>query len=213
MIPSRHADTDAALPSPTPSPTPGSPPATTRRVPAQRTRDLTAAALVTALLAASAWISIPLGPVPITLQVFVVVLASLLLRPGWAAAALGVYLAMGAAGLPVFSNGTGGLGVLAGPTGGYLIGFFVAAPLGALFRLALQARGVAQSMADAVAVVIGIAVIYLLGWMQLSLVTNMAPVAAFIAGVAPFLVPDAIKGAVAITVAIAVRRARSGVQV
>ena len=183
------------------------PTATVRVRPAHRTREMTAAALVTSLLVAASWVTIPLGTVPVTLQVFVVVLASLLLRPGWAAAALGVYLLMGAAGLPVFSNGTGGFGVLAGPTGGYLIGFLVAAPVGAGFRLALRRAGIARGLADSAAVVTDIAIIYLLGWMQLSLVANMGPAPAFIAGVAPFLVPDAIKGIVAITVATGVRRA------
>lgn len=176
----------------------------------RRTRDLTTAALVVSLMAAAAFITIPLGTVPVTLQVFVVVLASLLLRPGWAVAAMGVYLLMGAAGLPVFAGGLGGFGVLAGPTGGYLIGFAVAAPLGSGLRIALCNRGFSQTVADVTAVIADIAVIYLLGWMQLSMAANLSPAAAFAAGVAPFLVPDVIKGAVAIAVARGVRRALAG---
>ena len=204
MIQSPSDDTDGMSATAAPKAVTASP---VRLRPVHRTREMTAAALVTSLLVVSAWVTIPLGSVPVTLQVFVVVLASLLLRPGWAAAALGVYLLLGAAGLPVFSSGTGGFGVLAGPTGGYLIGFLVAAPVGAGFRLALRRAGTARGIADTVAVVADIAIIYLLGWMQLSLVTNMGPAPAFIAGVAPFLVPDAIKGIVAITVATGVRRA------
>ena len=124
-----------------------------RTLSSRRTRDLTAAALVVSLLAVSAFITIPLGTVPVTLQVFVVVLASLLLRPGWAVAAMGVYLLMGAAGLPVFAGGLGGFGVLAGPTGGYLIGFAVAAPLGSGLRIALRRGGFSQTVADVTAVI------------------------------------------------------------
>ena len=204
MIQSHSDDTDAMSATAASEAVTASP---VRLRPAHRTREMTAAALVTSLLVVSAWVTIPLGSVPVTLQVFVVVLASLLLRPGWAAAALGVYLLLGAAGLPVFSSGTGGFGVLAGPTGGYLVGFLVAAPVGAGFRLALRRAGSARGIADTVAVVADIAIIYLLGWMQLSLVANMGPAPAFIAGVAPFLVPDAIKGIVAISVATGVRRA------
>ena len=105
----------------------------------RRTLDLATAALVTALIAASAWITLPLGAVPVTLQVFFVVLAALLLPPGWAAASMLAYVVLGAAGLPVFSGAQGGLGVLAGPTGGYLIGFVAGATLGSVLRLALQA--------------------------------------------------------------------------
>ncbi|MDZ4063077.1 MAG: biotin transporter BioY, partial [Coriobacteriia bacterium] len=99
-----------------------------------RTHTIAVAALLAALLAASAWITIPIGAVPVTLQVFVVLLAGLVLSPGSAAAAVGVYLLLGTAGVPVFSGGTGGFGVLLGPTGGYLVGFFFAAPLISVVR-------------------------------------------------------------------------------
>jgi len=179
-----------------------------RTRPSDRTRDLVTSALMVSLLTISAWISIPLGSVPVTLQVFVVVLTALLLSPGWAAATLGVYLIMGAAGLPVFSHGQGGLGVLVGPTGGYLIGFFLGALLGSALRYFLTDRGASTIVADISATAVCITSIYILGWMQLSVVTNMGPAAAFLAGVVPFIVPDVIKGAVAIGVAGAIRRAR-----
>jgi len=183
-------------------------PSTARFRPADRTRDLVTSALMVSLLTISAWISIPFGAVPVTLQVFVVVLTALLLSPGWAAATTGVYLIMGAAGLPVFSHGQGGLGVLVGPTGGYLIGFFLGALLGSALRYFLTDRGASGIVADTSATAVCIVSIYLLGWMQLAVVTNTAPAAAFLAGVAPFVIPDAIKGAVAIGVAGAIRRAR-----
>lgn len=176
--------------------------------PAERTRDLVTAALMVSLLAVSAWISIPLGSVPVTLQVFVVVLAALLLTPGWAAATMGVYLVMGAAGLPVFSHGQGGLGVLVGPTGGYLVGFFLGALLGSALRYFLSDRGASSLVADSSAAAACIATIYLVGWMQLAVVTGMGPSAALLAGVVPFIIPDAIKAVVAIGVAGAIRRAR-----
>ncbi len=180
-----------------------------RTRPADRTRNLVTAALMVSLLTISAWISIPLGSVPVTLQVFVVVLMALLLSPGWAAATLGLYLVMGTAGLPVFSHGQGGLGVLVGPTGGYLIGFFLGALLGSALRHALSDRGVSRIVADVAATTVCVISIYLLGWMQLAVVLNMTPAVAFLAGVAPFIVPDVIKGAVAIGVADVIRRARS----
>jgi len=175
---------------------------------ADYTRDLVTAALMVSLLTISAWISIPLGSVPVTLQVFVVALTALLLSPGWAAATMGVYLVMGAAGLPVFSHGQGGLGVLVGPTGGYLIGFFLGALLGSSLRYFLTDRGASRLVSDVSATAVCITSIYLLGWMQLAVVTNMGPAAAFLAGVVPFILPDVIKGAVATGVAKAIRRAR-----
>jgi biotin transport system substrate-specific component len=167
--------------------------------------DLTTAGLFAAVLAASAWISIPLGSVPVTLQVFAVLLAGLILRPVPAAAAVGVYVLIGAAGIPVFANATGGMGVLLGPTGGYIIGFAVAAPVVSLLSNVL-ARVSSRVVGDALACVAGVAVIYGIGWAQLAFVTGMNAAAAFLVGVAPFILIDAAKGAVAVGLAASVRR-------
>ncbi len=170
------------------------------------TRQLTIGALLAALLAASAWVVIPIGAVPITLQVFVVLLAGLLLSPVRAVVAVGVYVLLGAAGAPVFSGAQGGVGVLAGPTGGYLIGFLAAAFLVAIVRSLLEDMA-SSATRDGIAVAVGILVIYLLGWVQLAIVAGLDFRAAFVAGVAPFVLIDVVKGGVAVAIAAAVRRA------
>jgi biotin transport system substrate-specific component len=171
-----------------------------------RTRRMTTAALLAALLSAAAYVAIPVQPVPITLQVFVVVLAALLLPPAWAAAAVGVYLMLGAIGVPVFAGARGGLGVLFGPTGGYLSGFLAGAWAGALVRKAAS-LGRGRLVPDVLAAVLTIAVAYALGATQLALVTGIGPGKALAAGVLPFLPLDAVKAAVAVAVASALRRA------
>ncbi len=177
----------------------------TRTTARPRTRGLVVAALLAALLAASVLITIPIGAVPLTLQVFVVVLAALMLEPIWAGAAVGVYLVLGAIGLPVFSGMLGGPGVLFGPTGGYLLGFFVGAVAGSLVRSSLSGRN--ELLGDVAGAGVCIALIYLFGWIQLHIVTGMDWPAAFVAGVAPFVLIDIAKAAVAIGVARALRRA------
>ncbi|HSK46573.1 MAG TPA: biotin transporter BioY [Coriobacteriia bacterium] len=171
------------------------------------TTNLVTAALVAALLAASAWITIPVGAVPVTLQVFFVVLAALLLPPRWAMASMGLYLALGAAGLPIFSGANGGLGVLLGPTGGYLWGFLLGAGTGALARTALEGR-VRPVLADAIAALDVIAVVYIVGAAQLAFVANLTAGQAITAGILPFILPDLAKAAVAAVAASAVRRSR-----
>jgi biotin transport system substrate-specific component len=79
------------------------------------------------LLAASAQVTLPMWPVPATMQSLAVLLLGALGGPAAGVAAVAVYLAQGAAGLPVFAGGTGGLAVLMGPTAGYLLGFALAA--------------------------------------------------------------------------------------
>lgn len=172
-----------------------------------RTRDLVVASLIAALLAASAYFVAPVQPVPITLQVLFVVLAALLLPAKWASAAVAVYLALGAAGVPVFSGGKAGLGVIAGPTGGYLIGFLMAAAAGSLVRSLLERR-TAQTVADVAGSLVAVIVIYVVGTVQLAVVAKLAPAQAVIAGVVPFIVPDVAKALVAVVAARALRKTR-----
>ena len=85
--------------------------------------------LFAVLTAAAAAVSFPLpfSPVPVTLQTFAVLLAGSMLGPVWGPVSQLLYLAAGVAGMPVFANGGAGLGSIAGPTGGYLVGFVPAA--------------------------------------------------------------------------------------
>lgn len=85
--------------------------------------------LAALLLAIGSQFEIPMRPVPLTLQTLIVVLAGFLLGWRWGAAAVSLWLAMGAAGLPVFAGGTGGIARFWGPTAGYLIAFPFAAAL------------------------------------------------------------------------------------
>ncbi len=84
---------------------------------------LTRCALCVAMLAVLGVFEIPLPVIPITLQTFAITLCGALLGPFEALAVVGAYLLLGAVGLPVFSGFAGGIGVLVGPTGGFLIGF------------------------------------------------------------------------------------------
>lgn len=86
------------------------------------------------LLAASAQVSLPLWPVPATLQSMVVLLLGAIGGPALGIASVAAYLAQGIAGLPFFANGTAGPAVLAGPTAGFLLGFLPAAGLAGFAR-------------------------------------------------------------------------------
>lgn len=178
-----------------------------------RTRDLVTAGLIASLLSASAFITIPIGTVPVTLQVFFVILAALLLEPVWALAALATYVLLGAAGLPVFSGANGGLGVITGPTGGYLIGFLVGAFLGAAVRRMLEGRYGGRLVADIAGAATVIAVTYIVGTPQLAAVTGMPLEKAIAVGVLPFIGLDIAKAAIAVVAVGAVRRARGEVAI
>ena len=175
-----------------------------------RTRNLVITALLAAMMAGTSWISVPFGPVPVTLQTTFVLLAGLLLSPGWAAVSMALYLALGALGLPVFSAGQGGVGVLFGPTGGFLWAFPVAAAsVSAVFRglggpSSTGPRWVARAAA---AVFVGEVVIYAIGIPWLVQQTGMQVVQALAVALVPFLLPDALKAVIAIVLAKAVNKA------
>lgn len=90
-------------------------------------RKMLSAALFTALLIVATQFNIPLGPVPITMQPFVVMFAGLVLGGFWGAASVGLWALLGFIGLPVFAGGKAGIAVLFGPTGGFIVGFIVGA--------------------------------------------------------------------------------------
>lgn len=173
-----------------------------------RARTVALGGLLIALLAIGATITIPLGPVPFTLQTAVVVLIALLLSPREAALVMGGYLLVGAAGAPVFSANQGGFGVLLGPTGGFLWGFLIGATLGSWVRIALTRSGASASRrlaADVIAAVIVLLVCYFFGVIQLKAVLDLTFLQALLAGVVPFVWLDAAKAAGAIAIAAVVR--------
>jgi biotin transport system substrate-specific component len=170
-------------------------------------RRIAITALLAALLAASALFTVPIHPVPLTLQVFMVVLIALLVPPAWACLAVGTYLLVGAIGLPVFAHLMGGIHVLLGPTGGYLFGFLAGAVAGSWVRGALERAKASRIVADAAAAAVVIGVIHVLGWAQLAVVTGMGAFPALVAGVAPFILLDALKAVAAVAVVSGARRA------
>ena len=157
-------------------------------------------ALAIALITAGAFIEIPIpgSPVPIVLQNMFVVLAGVILPPGWAALSVAVYLLLGAVGLPVLSGASGGLAHFAGPTGGFLLAFPISA---ALTSAILHPKGVVAPRTipvarRVVAVVAGFAVVYLSGVPWLARVADLTLNQALVAGMLPFLPGDAIKALV-----------------
>jgi biotin transport system substrate-specific component len=163
-------------------------------------------ALFAALTAAGAFIAVPLGPSVIVLQNMLALLAGLVLGPVLGGAAVLLYLLAGTIGLPVFAGGAGGFAVLGGPTGGFLIGYFLAAVLGGLIAGAPKA-GVRTPIARIIiAAVCGMLIVYLPGLIWMRRVTAMTWPKTFLAGCLPFLPGDAIKAALACLITGRLRR-------
>ena len=163
-----------------------------------------------AFVAISAQFQVPLWPVPTTGQTFAVLVVGLVFGPRLGAATLMLYMAEGAIGIPVFAKFAAGPAVIAGPTGGYIVGFILAAALvGYLAERGWDRR----PSTTALAMVIGNIAIYVCGlpWLALfyagpgaayvaSAGAETALGAALYAGFLPFLVGDALKLALAAAV-------------
>jgi biotin transport system substrate-specific component len=165
-------------------------------VPGARVRDallVTAGALLTAVLAQ---VSIPVAgsPVPITGQTLAVVLAAAALGPLRGVASQGLYLLLGAVGLPFYSDAAGGVDVVLGATGGYLVGFLPAALLIGLAARQGQDRRLTRAVPLFLA---GQLVIFAVGVPWLAVVADMSASQALEAGFTPFIVGGLVKAAIA----------------
>lgn len=161
-------------------------------MPSLTTRELTYAALFTALIAGGALVAIPIGSVPFTLQVLFVLLAGMLLGPRLAALSVLAYLALGLV-APVYAGGTSGLGVLFGPTGGYLWGFVLAA----LVTGVMSAHGRVSLARFVGAGLLGVVPIYALGAVWLAAQLHLGVGTALATGVVPFVWLDVLKAVAA----------------
>ena len=175
---------------------------TTERVSAHaRLLDMALIALAAVLMSICAWISIPTpAGISFTLQTFGVFMAVGMLGGRRGTIAVVLYLLMGAVGLPVFSGCTGGIGRLAGTTGGYIVGFlFSALAMWAMERLMGK-----KTWVLALSMVVGLVVCYAFGtaWFVLVYASTTGPIgvmAALSACVFPYVMPDLAKIALALT--------------
>jgi biotin transport system substrate-specific component len=163
-------------------------------------------AIGAALIAICSWISIPTA-VPFTLQTFAVFLTLMVLGGRMGTVSILLYICIGAAGVPVFAGFKGGLSVLVGPTGGYILGFLFCGLIYMAFGKLIK-KGIVFEIS---ALVLGLIVCYAFGtiWFIISMdikekVYSLG--AALSACVMPFIIPDLLKLTAAVTIAKQLKR-------
>ncbi len=175
-----------------------------------RTYDMAYIGMFTVLIAVCSWISIPTA-IPFTLQTFAVFLAVALLGGRRGTLAVVVYVLLGAVGVPVFAEFTGGIGIILNNTGGYIIGFIFSALVMWLLESLLGRKLWAQALSMAV----GLLVCYAFGtaWFMMVYMREAGAVGlSMVLGwcVIPFVIPDLIKIALALTVSRALQKPLAG---
>lgn len=156
-----------------------------------KTKDLTKISLCVALLCISSYIVIPLpfSLASITAQTIIINLIGLIMLPKEAFITMFTFILLGACGLPVFSGGTGGIGRLFGPTGGYLLGYLTAAVVISI----LKGKEVNIKRYLFVTMVVGIPIIYLCGLTTMKIYMKGNLIQLLTASVFPFIPGDILK--------------------
>ncbi len=154
-------------------------------------------AMFTAVIVVCSQIQVPLGPVPFTLQTMAIFIASGLMGAKRGTLSLLLYILLGALGLPVFAQFSGGMGVILGPTGGYIVGFAFTAFITGLGSDLFKKN----PLALIISMIVGLLVCYALGTAWFIFMTNrsggnMGLMTALGYCVFPFLIPDGVKIAV-----------------
>ncbi len=169
------------------------------------TLDIVYTAVGVALITVCSWITIPMT-VPFTLQTFAVFAVLMMLGAKRGTMATLIYVIMGAAGIPVFSGFSGGLGIILGNTGGYIIGFIF---IGLIYMASNRLFG-KKLIPEIIAMVLGLAVCYAFGtaWFMYIYLRDTGAVGLYTVltwCVFPFIIPDLVKLAVAVLISRRVR--------
>ncbi len=161
-----------------------------------KTRDLTKIAICSSLTIILSWISIPIGLVPITLQILGVFVCAIVLKPTHAMLALVIYILLGVIGIPVFAQGTGGLAVITGATGGFILTF----PIIAFFLsyyIDLTSGSKHFQLIIFIKMLVSLVFCYLVGALRFSFYMHLPLDATLGYSVYPFIIPDIIKAVIA----------------
>ena len=164
-------------------------------------RELVLVGMGAALMAVFSQIAIPLPiGVPVTLQAFAVVIIAIVLEQKLATLALLIFTLVGSVGVPVFANFNGGLRVIVGPTGGYLIGFIIMA---VIIGFASKTNDLKKIL---LGTYIGLAADYVIGVAQLAFVAHLSLTKALAGGFYPFVIKDIIFVGIAAAIALKIKK-------
>lgn len=166
-----------------------------------KTRKMILISLCSALMFVFSQMTIPLPftAVPLTMQVFGVILISSIMDFSISPVSIFIYLLLGAIGIPVFAGFSGGFTALIGPNGGYLIGFLL---MSIVISISAKSKNKVIVFSGAY---LGLAIDYIFGVLQLKIVTGMTLGAALAAGLYPFILKDIIMTAAAVIIAAKVK--------
>lgn len=171
------------------------------------TKDIALIALFVAVIIVCTLISIPIGPVPFTLQTLAVMTTAGILGAKRGTLSVAVYILLGIIGLPVFSGFKGGIAVIAGPTGGFIIGFlFTAIIVGLATSVVKSEKKIDEIVASVISMLIGDIVCFAIGATWFVVVTGSTFSKAMTLCILPFIIPDIAKIIISTILVVAIKK-------
>ncbi len=169
------------------------------------TKEITHIAILAAIISVLSIITFQINVVPITLSVFAVLLSAVIAGAKKSVTAVAVYILIGALGIPVFSGIKGGVQILAGPTGGYIISYIFMALIVGIVSDKIKENNIKNQVILFLFSIISIAVCYILGTIQYVFITSIGWTAALSACVYPFIPFDIIKSFLAVIIGLKIK--------
>ncbi len=166
-----------------------------------KTHDLTVTAIFSAVICILSVITIPVGAVPISLSLFAIMLSAISLDEKKGVLSCFIYLFIGAMGIPVFSGFRGGLHILFGPTGGFIISYIFVALI-----MSFTSQKTNKKLTLFISGLLSLAVCYLLGSLQYALISKVSFYNSLSVCVYPFVVFDVLKAILAINIGIKLKK-------
>lgn len=164
-------------------------------------KDITLIAVFVAVITVCSWISIPVGPVPVTLQTFAIFTTGGLLGTKRSLITIFIYIMLGMVGVPVFTQFKAGPNVLAGPTGGYVIGFiFTVIIIGTLTKIVSKSNKTLKNAVIFLSMILGDIICFAIGTVHFMFIVKVDLVSSLTICVIPYIIPDLVKMIIAIMI-------------
>ncbi len=169
------------------------------------TKEITYIAILASIISVLSIITFQIGAIPITLSVFAVLLLAVISGAKKSVTAVVIYILIGAFGIPVFSGLKGGIQIIFGPTGGYIISYIFMALIVGIVSDKIKENSISCMIILFVSCIISLAVCYFLGTLQYVLITSTDWISALSACVYPFVAVDLIKSILAVIIGLKIK--------
>ena len=171
-----------------------------------QTKEITYIAILSAVICILSTITFQIGVVPVTLSVFAVLISAVISGAKKSFTAVFIYILIGAFGVPVFSGFKGGIQIISGPTGGYIISYLFMALIVGIVSDKIKENNIKNTVILFLSCVVSLVICYFLGTLQYILITSTGWIQALSTCVYPFVIFDLLKSIFAVILGLKIKK-------